>query len=177
MSDAFRRPTPDPATVQEALRAIGHAVWELQSLEETLASYLVMRHDLVPDCTKTAFEEAMERRRKLTFGQLLRQREFNESLPASVIERLDALKGERNWLIHGSRRTLHVSLYTSATGAATITRLEEFAEAVAVLRSEVMSPLLTYLESHGRKPQPATVNAILEHWAKGIRHPGEVGET
>lgn len=136
-----------------------------------------MRHDLEPECKQADLEEAMERRRKLTFGQLLRQREFSESLSASVLQRLEALKGERNWLIHGSRRTLHVSLYTPATGAATITRLEALAETVAALRVEVIEPLMTYLENRGRKPQAATVNSILAHWAKGVRHPGEIGET
>ena len=101
-----------------------------------------MRHDLEPECKQADLEEAMERRRKLTFGQLLRQREFSESLSASVLQRLEALKGERNCLIHGSRRTLNVSLYTPATGAATITRLEALAETVAALRVEVIEPLM-----------------------------------
>ncbi len=175
--DGVNRPTPDMATVQEALRAVGHAVWELQLLEDVLASYLVMRHDLEPDCTKAELEAALERRRALTFGKLLQQRPLLDSLSPEIRSRLDSLKDERNWLVHGSRRSMHVSLYTPETGAATLVRLDALAESTAGLRNEVMVALMTYLEGRGKHPSPTRVNAIQSEWAQGRRHPGEIGET
>jgi hypothetical protein len=174
--NGVNRPSPDKATVQEVLRAVGHAIWELQSLEDVLASYLVMRHDLEPDCTKAELEAALERRRAMTFGQLLRQPPLLDSLSPEIRTRLDSLKNERNWLVHGSRRSLHVSLYTSQTGDATLARLATLAELIGGLRNEVAEALMVYLQSRGKHPSPTRVNAILSEWAQGRRHPGEIGE-
>lgn len=112
-----------------------------------------------------------------TFGQLLRQPPLFDSLSPEIRSRLDSLKNERNWLVHGSRRSLHVSLYTPETGAATLARLDALAELIGGLRNEVAEALMVYLESRGKYPSPTRVNAIQSEWAQGRRHPGEIGAT
>ena len=163
--------------MQQALLAIGKAVWELQTLEDGLATHLALRHDLAPGCSKAELEQAMARRRAMTFGQLLQQPQLTASLSVECLARLASLKADRNWLIHASRRALHVELYTPATGANALARVEAITKQVGALRHDVWAETATYLHGVGLAPATGAVNAILSHWATGKRHPGEIGET
>jgi hypothetical protein len=178
-----RRPRIAERVIQEVALAIGHTVWQLQVLEDALAAHLVLLHDVQPGCTGNELEAALSRRRGLTFGKLLEELDralrAKETLPSPVRSRLDALKQERNWLVHRSRRDSHVEINRAAGAARVLSRIEKLHDDTTALMRDVQDATELGLRALGIPREQITerANAILRSWETGQRHPDDIGYT
>lgn len=178
-----RPPRINAAAVQQIAMAVGHAVWQLQMLEEVLVTHITLLHDLVPGCSRETLQTTLTRRRKLTFGELLRALDAVSrtapTLPASLRTQLDALKKERNWLVHRSRQDAHVEAYTPRGAAQVLARIEALHAATTALMNGVWAVTEAELRVRGLDAQEMDARAgdIIRSWEKGERHPREIGNT
>lgn len=181
MADA-QRSKSNPA-VEPVLLALGHAVWQLQLLEDTLASHLVLVHDLQPGCGRERLAQALTHRRKLTFGQLFTVLAVAETetptLSPQTSTRLATLKIERNWLVHRSRREEHVKINTGEDAERVIARIKQLFDDTTIAMTEVHADTERVLESRGVDMAQVAkqASAVMRSWGCGVRHPDEVGET
>ena len=58
-----------------------------------------------------------------------------------------------------------------------LARLEAISAAAAALSGVAQEATEARLRAVGVVPSVETANDILRHWAKGERHPGEIGDT
>lgn len=171
------QPRVNAEGVTQGALLLGHAVWHLQQLEDVLASHLVLTNDLQPGSTREALEGALEKRRRLTFGQLLQVPELQTKLSNDLLLRLGTLKSDRNWLIHQSRRDIHVDFYTEAGSAAAIAKIDAISVETQALVKAIVNETDAFLQACGLVISQHLVVETLRHWQKGQRHPNEIGNT
>jgi hypothetical protein len=168
-----------PLVVEAAWTRIGYAVWQLQTVEDTLVAHHVMLYEVEVGCEQHAFETAIDRRRGQTLGTLLKLPGFETSLSVEIRGRLISLLAERNWLLHRSRREVHVELNTEAGASSVLARISAIGDDATILAKSVQRATEAGLAKKGISPEQITRNAdaILRAWDSGRRHPGEIGRT
>lgn len=90
--------------IHDLMADIGHAVWALQEVETTLATYLVLRLHGSFGMGEVKAEELLRKATDRTMGSVLREFTRSGVLESGLGERLATLAEERNWLVHRARR-------------------------------------------------------------------------
>ena len=98
----------------EFVRLVGHAVLQIQELEEILAMHLVIVHKTDARVALRDVETMFANASKQTLGQLFRAIQGKGKSPSDLLSRLEHFVGERNWLIHRSRRENRRNLRSDA---------------------------------------------------------------
>lgn len=81
---------------------VGAAIWQCQSLEQTLIHIIIIGFKAKEYTNSKFFENLFEDYNKLTFGRLVNNVKSIEDIPDQIKERLMKLVDERNWLAHKS---------------------------------------------------------------------------
>jgi hypothetical protein len=142
-------------------QAIGEAVWYLQYTEDALNTYLTMKVDIKAPAaaSEERGRELLAKYRQYTLGQSLKVAESNSVLPEHLHTRLEALKLERNWLVHRSMNEEGDSLYTDEGRRAIFIRLETFVSEATALRSELLKEIDSFVRSYGISVETAETMA------------------
>lgn len=137
------------APLSVLMNAVGFAVWQCQELENTAASYVVVRlrdsHGV-----GTAQGEVISREvEKLTFGQLLRELTRAGVVPGELGLRLESLLKERNWLVHRARRETRGALSSQREFARLLDRIRTISDQALALLRELAPVVEDYVVSSG----------------------------
>lgn len=179
-NNVLQPPPIIPLAVQQAWVGLGYAVWQLQVLEEALVTHHVLLYELERGrATRNDLRAAVEKRRGQTLGTLLKLPGFAQSLTQATRDRLAALLAERNWLMHRSRREVHVDMYTPAGAEAAVIRINAVGEDATTLMKDVQHATEARLVAKGMTKDVIDRNAaaVLSSWEHGRRHPNEVIDT
>ncbi len=123
------------ARLSAITQRIGFAVWQLQELEWTTATYVVIKRHAQRGIGADRGAELLDAAGKRTFGSLLKELADSGILDPGVAERLNSALGERNWLVHRSRRDNRGVLASDERCAALVAKLERLSnEALALLK-------------------------------------------
>ena len=112
-----------PEEFSELTSLVGYAVWQIQVLEQVLAFYLIMVHQITTDTARTEIETMFVKTTKHTLGELFSAIRKTGEGPESLLPRLERFILERNWLVHRSRYKNRSDLYSPAKRTALRQRL------------------------------------------------------
>src|SRR3954470_20832166 len=101
-----------PEEFSELTSLVGYAVWQIQVLEQVLASYLIMVHRITTATPRTEVETMFLKTAKHTLGQLFSAIRKTGGWSESLLPRLERFIVERNWLVHRSRHENRSDLYS-----------------------------------------------------------------
>src|SRR5436190_12837654 len=101
-----------PEEFSELTSLVGYAVWQIQVLEQVLASYLIMVHQITTATARTEVETMFLKTAKHTLGQLFSAIRKTGGGSESLLPRLERFIVERNWLVHRSRHENRSDLYS-----------------------------------------------------------------
>jgi len=118
---------------------LGHAVLQIQVLEETLAVHLVIVHKADAKAARRDIETMFAKASKQTLGQLSRAIQDTGKSPSDLLSRLEHFVDERNWLVHRSRLENRRDLNSDARRSQLIGRITAVAD-------DALSLLTTFTE-------------------------------
>ena len=105
------------------MQHVGFALWQLQCLEDTLATYVIVRlRDSLGVGLKKGAELTAEMAR-MELGKLIAQLRDAGVLSAELTLKLGAIRSERNWLVHRVWREHHGVIASDTRLAALMERL------------------------------------------------------
>jgi len=142
--------------------AIGEAIWLLQNLEDVLATYITMKHDISEpgSVTQEKAESLLKKNRKGTLGTLLKVAFENHIMPNELEERFRQFKEERDWLVHRCAHTNREDLYSTKERHQLIYRIRAIGEESIALRKLTFKDLEQFSLSKGVDGNLARVMAI-----------------
>lgn len=148
---------------------IGHAVWQIQVLEETVALHLVLVHKADAKTARrdvaTMFAKASEQ----TLGQLLGGIRDTGKAPSDLLSRLAHFVNERNWLIHRSRHENREDLYSDTRRPQLVARISAVADEALSLLTTFQNLTDTHLIARGMDlaKMHARAEEIYREWTTG----------
>jgi hypothetical protein len=159
-----------PLTAEELAefaRLVGYAVLQSQALEETLALHLVMVHKADAKAARRDVETMFAKAEKQTLGQLFRAIQDKGKRPSDLLSRLEHFVGERNWLIHRSRRENRRNLRSDAMRSQLIARITAVANEALSLMTTFQELTEAHLIARGedRAKMQARADEIYRGWA------------
>lgn len=86
------------------MQSVGFAVWQLQELETTVATYMALRLHVHPGIGRSQGEAILKAAEGRTLGSLLRELAKSGIIEDQLASDLEELLGDRNWLVHRARR-------------------------------------------------------------------------
>src|SRR5438067_12424071 len=98
----------------EVASFVGHAVWQIQVLEESVALHLVLVHKVDAKSARRDAETMFAKTSKQTLGQPFGAIRDTGKEPSDLLSRLEHCVDARNWLIHPTRHGNHKDLYSDA---------------------------------------------------------------
>ena len=159
-----------PRLTQEQLAEVtlqvGFAVWQIQILEATVGTYLVLVHNATPATARNEVETMFSRAGKSTLGQLLRSIQATQSAPQTLVEQLDRFVEKRNWLVHHSRHESHADMYSDARRFALVQKIEAIADDALALMKQFQDATEAHLITIGFTKEQIDVDAerIRNEW-------------
>lgn len=86
------------------LERVGYAVWQSAECEDTLAHWVLVALRPTRGIGEDEATPIIERVQNKTFGGLLSELKQDRILEEGLVERLEKLRDERNWLVHHAKR-------------------------------------------------------------------------
>jgi len=162
----LRPPPLDPDVLSDILSRVGFALWQIQSLEFTIAHYLVMVHKLEPGVARNTAEKVFEDTSKKTLGNLLAELRKHEHPSSSLVKNLESFVPKRNWLVHSSRHVSQLHVYTASKRHILLRRLDNIADDALVVMKEFSIAMEAHLATHGitRKQVDSIADRIMKSW-------------
>jgi hypothetical protein len=133
----------------QAFQYVGFALWQIQELETTLAHYLVIVHKIEPGVAVDIAEGILEKARKKTLGQLVKELKSEEKVPQGLFERLESFVEHRNWLAHRSRGESRKHLYQAQSNHIFFDRVDWIADEALSLGKAFCEEIVKFVEKHG----------------------------
>jgi hypothetical protein len=157
-----------PEEFSELTSLVGYAVWQIQVLEQVLASYLVMVHQITTDTARTEVETMFLKTAKHTLGQLFSAIRKTGGGPESLLPRLERFIVERNWLVHRSRHENRSDLYSPAKRTALRQRLCSIADEALLLMKAFQQATEDHLIGQGmtKAEIDARAKQIRKEWTE-----------
>jgi hypothetical protein len=149
---------------------VGHAVWQIQVLEETAAVHLVMVHKVDAKTARRDVESMFAKASKQTLGQLFGAIRDAGKGPQDLLARLERFVHERNWLIHRSRHENRKDLSSDARRPHLIARVNAVADEALALLTAFQDLMDTHLIARGmdRARMQERADEIYRQWATGV---------
>ena len=153
----------------EVASFVGHAVWQIQVLEETTAVHLVMVHKADAKTARRDVETMFANASKQTLGQLFGAIRDTGKGPCDLLSRLEHFVDERNWLIHRSRHENRKDLYSDARRPQLIARIQAVADEALALLTAFQEQTDAHLMARGmdRAKMQAHADEIYREWIDG----------
>ncbi|SRR6266496_3075581 len=154
----------------EVASFVGHAVWQIQILEETVAVHLVLVHKADAKTARRDVEAMFAKASKQTLGQLFGTICDTGKGPSDLLSRLEHFVNERNWLIHRSRHENRKDLYSDATRPQLVARISAVADEALSLLTAFQDLTDTHLIARGmdRAKIQARADEIYREWTAGV---------
>jgi len=149
---------------------VGHAVWQIQVLEETVALHLVMVHKVDAKTARRDTEKMFARASKQTLGQLFGAiRDIGKS-PSDLLSRFERFVDERNWLIHRSRHENRKDLYSDTRRPQLVARISAVADEALSLLTAFQDLTEAHLIARGmdRAKMKPRAEDVLREWASRV---------
>jgi hypothetical protein len=162
-----------PLTAEEFAEVasfVGHAVWQIQVLEETAAVHLVMVRKVDAKTARRDVETMFAKASKQTLGQLFGAIRDAGKGPSDLLSRLEHFVDERNWLIHRSRHENRKDLYSDAERPQLVARINAVADEALSLLTAFQEVTEAHLIARGmdRARMQARANEIYREWTAGV---------
>ena len=153
----------------EVASYIGHAVWQIQILEETVALHLVLVNKADAKAARRDVMTMFAKASKQTLGRLLRGIRDTRKTPSELLSRLEPFVHERNWLIHHSRHENRKDLNSDSGRAQLIARINTLADEALFLMTRFQDLTETHVVAQGmdRAKIKARADQIYREWATG----------
>lgn len=135
------------------MRAVGFALWQLQELENTAASFIVVR---LRDAHGVGIERGSEIAAEVEsrpLGPLVKELVAAGATNEKIGAELAALLEERNWLVHRARRETRGVLGSDEIYVGTMNRLEVMADRSLALTKELGATVEAYVIDAGVSPE------------------------
>lgn len=158
-----------PDELDALYRSIGKGIWQLQNVEDALHTLLAIRVGMKTpgSVAKERALEILAKYRASTLGTALRLVKENGALSKSLLDRLDAWKIERDWVVHRSVHENGADLYTDEGRQSILSRLDAFFEEGMALQRAVGSELADWVAAHGIDVKKA--HALAERQLAALR--------
>jgi len=145
---------------------IGFTIWQLQELENTLATYFVIRLKACRGIGKEKGEALLQTARKKTLGGLIRDLEKGGVVPATMATRLCSILEKRNWLVHNARRENRGILSSPSKYDLFIGQLESIASEAMALLKEIGQEVENYVLCSGvdKSKIDSEADRLLKEW-------------
>jgi hypothetical protein len=145
---------------------VGHAVWQIQVLEETAAVHLVMVHKADAKTARREVETMFARASKQTLGQLFSAIRDASKGASDLLSRLERFVDERNWLIHRSRHENRKDLYSDTRRPQLVARIQAVGDEALALMTAFQDQTEAHLMARGmdRAKMQARADAIYREW-------------
>jgi hypothetical protein len=162
-----------PLTAEEFAEVasfLGHAVWQIQVLEETVAVHLVAVHKADAKTARRDVETMFAKASKQTLGQLFGALRDTGKGPSDLLSRLEHFVNERNWLIHRSRHENRKDLYSDVRRPQLIARIKAVADEALALLTAFQEQTEAHLTAQGmdRASMQARIQEIYREWTGGV---------
>lgn len=147
-------------------QSIGFAVWQLQELEWTMATFIVLLLKAHRGIGQEIGEQLLATAGKRTLGSLINEAKAAKLLQEKLATRLEKILDDRNWLIHRSRRE-HRHILSSRSGSATlIARIEAISDEALLLLKTVAELTDQYVRKSGisEKTIARETQRLLKEW-------------
>jgi hypothetical protein len=136
-----------PEELDTFYHAIGSAVWHIQYLEDVLVGFITLKEHKFTN-EEEAYER-LEQQRKGTLGWLCKKAKEVGIIPVDLVDRLDRLLAERNWLTHNSRQACSTHLYNDHLRDALIDRIIAIMKESIDLRNLLFNDFQRFVAHHG----------------------------
>lgn len=148
---------------------VGFTLWQIQELEGCAAQYFVLLAQATPRMGLDAGNALVDKALGKTFGQTIHQLAKAGLLSAELEQRFTSLLGERNWLVHKSRRESRDAIYSDSAMMRLINRLEAMEEESRALLRQIGGLTEKHVLGVGITPrQVDEITArLLEQWHTG----------
>ena len=161
-----------PEEFSELTSLVGYAVWQIQVLEQVLASYLIMVHQITTATARTEVETMFLKTAKHTLGQLFSAIRKTGGGSESLLPRLERFIVERNWLVHRSRHENRSDLYSPVKRTALRQRLCSVADEALLLMKAFQQTTEDHLIGQGRR-RPRSMPARSRSERSGQKAPND----
>lgn len=145
----------DPRQLSDAERLnlvsqrVGFALWQLQELEGVVATYLVLSSRATRGMGESAGNALLVAALSKPFGQTIGDLKKAGKLPAPLIDPVDHLLHERNWLVHRSRASSRIAVRRDDHCADLVSRLNAIGDKALALIREFGLLVEAIATSHG----------------------------
>jgi hypothetical protein len=162
--------------VAALMRSVGFSLWQLQELETTVATYLVVRvhaHRGIGTTKGNSLQKEAEGR---TLGALLKELAKSGVIEERVSVDLHEILEERNWLVHRARRENRGVIASAELLSELLKRLESLANHSLVMQKSLAADLERYVLDSGvdRAVIEAEADRLARLWGwvtEPIAHP------
>ena len=154
----------------EVASSVGHAVWQIQVLEETAAVHLVIVHKADAKTARRDVETMFAKASKQTLGQLFGTIRDTGKGSSDLMSRLEHFVDERNWLIHRSRHENRKDLYSDVRRPQLIARINAVADEALALLTAFQEQTEGHLMAQGMDPArvQARADEIYREWTAEV---------
>lgn len=131
---------------------IGEAIWHLQYVENTLASYILYK-GIAKELNSLSESEALKQQKrlnKLPLGRLISEAKERAIFDEKTLIRIRSFNHERKWVVHNSIFESGHNLYTDAGRNYIFARLESFANEAISLHKHIGELTVNYAVSKGK---------------------------
>ena len=154
----------------EVAALIGHAVWQIQVLEETVAVHLVLVHKADAKTARREVEAMFAKASKQTLGQLFGAIRDTGKSHSDLLSQLEHFVDERNWLIHRSRLENRKDLNSPTKRPQLVARISGIADEALSLMTAFQDLTETHLIARGmdRAKIQARAEEIYREWTAEV---------
>lgn len=129
---------------------IGQGIWHLQNLEDVLATYITMKHDIkAPGAVSEENAQASLQKNREGLGTLLKTAFRHHVMPKDLEARFQTFRGERNWLVHKCAYQNRKDLYNTEKRQVLINRILNFCREAITLRQLIFADLDLFFRNQG----------------------------
>ena len=149
-----------------AMERVGHAVWQVQALEDTLAHYVVIRVRGTDRIKQDEGDTLLASAQKRTMGSLITELERAGVVPDGLNERLRPVLEERNWLVHHARREMRGMLSKPEVYNTLQIRAEALMDESLALNKSLAAELQSFVRSLGvsQEALDAAAERLMKQW-------------
>jgi len=129
--------------VEQLYNLLGQSVWQLQHLENVMATFTAMRliqlrRNEKIDVSVENANDIVNKQRKLTLGPLIDMAVKENVVPFDLTKRLENFLGERNWLIHRCVHQEFLSMRNDSARLRLFDRISSFVNEAILIRKGIM---------------------------------------